>query len=167
VNLPKAPAQNEDIVRKLIQRVGGEVASWQVTELLLEGYSGGMALAAYTCVQPRKVLAAGNKRPREQVASVKMRKGVWLRYGSEQLPELAPVAFRLLSMHPMSVSTERNWALLGCVYTGARNALGFERAKKLVIFCFNSRAREASMEDFAFLLTVVEDKLVDATNERS
>jgi hypothetical protein len=90
-----------------------------------------------------------------------MRKGVCRRYGSEQLPELAPVALRLLSMHPTSASTERNLVLWGRVYTGARNALGLERAKKLIT-CFNSRAQEASMENFALLLSVVEDELVDA-----
>jgi hypothetical protein len=88
------------------------------------------------------------------------------RYRSEQLPELAPVALRLLSMHPTSASTEHNWALWGRVYTGARNALGLERVKKLIT-CFNSRSQEASMEDFALLLSVVKDELVDATNERS
>jgi hypothetical protein len=167
VNVPKVPARHEDMARKLIQRVGGAVASRQFTQLLLGGFSGSMAHATYTCAQSNgaaQPATAGSKRPREQVASVKMRKGVWSRYGSEQLPELAPVALRLLSVHPTSAATERNWALWGRVYTSARNALGLERAKKLITFCFNSRAQEASMEDFALLLSVVEDEVVDSVN---
>ena len=54
------------------------------------------------------------------------------------------------------VATERNWGLWGLVYTTSRNALGMERAKKMITFCFNSRAQGASIEDFGLLLSVVE-----------
>jgi hypothetical protein len=44
------------------------------------------------------------------------------------------------------------------------DALGLERAKKLITFCFNCRAQQASMEDVALVLSVVEDEVVEATN---
>jgi hypothetical protein len=62
----------------------------------------------------------------------------------------------------LATFTERNWAVWGRVHTGA---LGLEeRAKTLITFCFNSRAQEASMEEFALVLSVVEDEVVAATN---
>jgi hypothetical protein len=39
----------------------------------------------------------------------------------------------------------------------AENALGMERAKKLITFCFNSSAEVASVDDFGLLLRVVEN----------
>jgi hypothetical protein len=45
------------------------------------------------------------------------------------------------------------------VYTSTLNTLGLEWAKKLITFCFNSRAQEVDMRDFAMLLSVVEDDL--------
>jgi hypothetical protein len=101
-----------------------------------------MAHAVCTCAEHSEAAqpaTAGKKQLREHVASVKMRKGVWSRYGSEQLPERTHVALRLLSMHPTSASTEQNWALWGRVYTGARNALGLERATKLITFCYHQQ----------------------------
>jgi hypothetical protein len=79
VNVPKKPAQHEDMARKLIQRVGGAVASRQLTELLLGGYSGSMANAACTYKEHSEAaqpLTAGKRRLREHLASVKMRTGV-------------------------------------------------------------------------------------------
>jgi hypothetical protein len=159
VNVPKVAVENEQAAKNLIRRVGGMNALRQFTTLLLEGYSGSMASAAHACAKAisNPEVPAGTKRPRQQVASIKMRKGVWSRYGAEVYPDLAPVALRLLSMHPTSASTERNWALWGRVYTSTRNALGLERAKKLITFCFNSRAQKVDMQDIALLLSVVEN----------
>jgi hypothetical protein len=42
------------------------------------------------------------------------------------------------------------------VYTSARNALGLEHAKKLIMFCFNSRFKLVSQDDFGLVLSVVE-----------
>jgi hypothetical protein len=55
----------------------------------------------------------------------------------------------------------RNRAVRGRFHTGA---LSLQRAKTLITFCFNSRAQEASMEEFALVLSVVEDEVVVATN---
>jgi hypothetical protein len=85
-----------------------------------------------------------------------MRKGVLKRYGKTDFPELAEVVLRLLSLHPTSAATERNWSLWGRVYTSARNALGLKRAKKLIVFCFNSWFKLVSQDDFGLLLSVVE-----------
>jgi hypothetical protein len=161
VNLPSINPEHEQAAKNLIQRVGGIAAERQFTRLILEGYSGSMASAAHACAHNKATMQApaGSKRPRAEVASIKMRKGVWLRYGAQLYPDLARVALRLLSMHPTSASTERNWALWGRVYTSTRNTLGLERAKKLITFCFNSRAQEVDMRDFAMLLSVVEDNL--------
>jgi hypothetical protein len=63
------------------------------------------------------------------------------------------VALKLLVMHPTSASTERNWSLWGRVYVASRNALArIERARKMITFCFNSRAQKGSMEDLDLLL---------------
>jgi hypothetical protein len=43
------------------------------------------------------------------------------------------------------------------VYGASRNALGMERAKKLITFRFNSRAEGARVDDFGLLLSVVEN----------
>jgi hypothetical protein len=63
---------------------------------------------------------------------------------------------RLLCLHATSAATERNWSLWGREYTSARNALGLERAKKLITFCFNDRAEVQDQNDFALLLSVIE-----------
>ena len=47
-------------------------------------------------------------------------------------PVLASVALRLLSMHPTSCASERNWSVLGQLYSKARSNLALERARKLV-----------------------------------
>jgi hypothetical protein len=44
------------------------------------------------------------------------------------------VGLLLLSMQATSAATERNWALWGRVHGASRNALGMERAKKLITF---------------------------------
>jgi hypothetical protein len=120
----------------------------------------------------------GIKRKRVEVASVSMRKGVWKRYGVHVYPKLAKVALRLLSAHPTSCASERNWSLWGRVYTAARNALGLKRAKKLITFCFNDRSKLVNQSDFNLLLETIEgidkaeeeapeqmDKLRTAANE--
>jgi hypothetical protein len=69
---------------------------------------------------------------------------------------LADVALRLMSVHPTSCAAERNWSLWGRVYSAVRNALGADRAKKMIAFSFNSRAQKASMKDLALDLALVE-----------
>ena len=76
----------------------------------------------------------------------------------EEWPELSKVAMKLLSMHPTSAAAERNWSLWGRVYTASRNALGLERARKMIMYCFNSRAQEADMNDFSLLLDTINDE---------
>jgi hypothetical protein len=145
--VPKVPARHEDMARTLIPRAGGAVAFGISQNWCQAATVSACAYAAYTCVEPRgaaRPATAGNKRQHEQVASVKMRQGVWSRYGSEQLPELTHLALRLLSKHPTSASAKHNWALWGRAYAAARNALGLERAKKLITFCFNSRRKKST-----------------------
>ena len=48
----------------------------------------------------------------------------------------------------------------GRVFVASRNALGLQGAKKLVMFCFNSRAQDADMEDLALFLDVVANAVV-------
>jgi hypothetical protein len=76
------------------------------------------------------------------------------------------VALRLLSMFPTSAPTEcpvaqpgTLWACLHCCPERV-----WPRARKLIIFCFDSWAQEASIEDSALVLSVVDDELVDANN---
>ena len=64
-----------------------------------------------------------------------------------------------------TASTERNWTLWGRVYTSARTALGLERAKKLIMLCFNDRCRVAKQNDFHMLLSTAENLLTDESSE--
>ena len=43
------------------------------------------------------------------------------------------------------------------MYTTARTALGLERTKKLITFCFNDRCRVSKQNDFHILLEIVEN----------
>jgi hypothetical protein len=72
------------------------------------------------------------------------------------MPELAAVAVRFMSVHSTSCSTKRNWGLWGRTCTACRNRLGMERAKKMIIFCFNNRAITADSSDFALNLAIIE-----------
>ena len=91
-----------------------------------------------------------------EVAPVHARTGVWKKNGATLWPELAKVAIKLMGMHPTSASTERNWSLWGRVYTAARNALSLDRARKIITFCFHSRAQKASMTDIDLILDTIE-----------
>lgn len=157
VSVPIVADEHEDAARKLIERIGGAPARRELVAFMTKGWSGSLTEAAQACIpRQQQGLAASSKRERNEVAPLSMRKGVWKRYGSKQYPALAQVALRLLSMHGTSAATERNWALWGRVYTASRNRLGLERAKKLISFCFNSRAQSTSTDDFELLLSVVE-----------
>jgi hypothetical protein len=46
-------------------------------------------------------------------------------------------------------------------YTAARNALGLERAKAFITFCFNDRCQVTDQRDFKLLLSVVENEFAD------
>jgi hypothetical protein len=146
-----------EAARQLIERVGGPAASWQFLTLMSEGGTGALCQPVGAYAQQRKTAQSMGKRQRPQVTSIAQQKGVSTRYGVEIHGALAEVALRLLSTHATSAATERNWALRGRVYGASRNALGMERAKKLITFCFNSRAEVASVDDFGLLLSVVEN----------
>jgi hypothetical protein len=109
--------------------------------------------------------SVGSKRARTAATSIGSLRGFWRRYGKRRYPNLARVVLRLLAAHSTSASTERNWTLWGRVYTSARTALGLERAKKLIVFCFNNRCRVADQNDFHLLLETVENLLADESNE--
>lgn len=70
--------------------------------------------------------------------------------------ELSEVALRLLCCHPTSCAAERNWSLWAKVFLASRSSLGLERGRKLITFCFNSRAKSTDMSDFDLTLAVVE-----------
>jgi hypothetical protein len=153
--LPKVSHEHEAMAKALILRVGGPTAVEQFTKLVLEGWVGPFKDAVQKCVPPQ----ASDHGKRAPVPSIRMRKGVWQRYGQDAFPELSAVALRLMSMHPTSCAAERNWSVWGRLYTSARNALGAERAKKMIAFSFNSRAQKASMTDLALDLALVEGEV--------
>jgi hypothetical protein len=153
--LPRVSHEHEAMAKDLIQRVGGPVAVEQFTQLVLEGWVGPFKDAVPECVPPQ----ASDHRKRAPVSSIRMRKGVWKRYGQDVFPELSTVALRLMSIHPTSCAAERNWSVWGRLYTSARNALGAERAKKMIAFSFNSRAQKVSMTDLFLDLALVEGEI--------
>jgi hypothetical protein len=169
--VPYIPHQHETAAKELIKRVGGTDAVRELQQLLLSGWPASMQDAVHACMSeptaPEGPTGRGGaiKRKRERVADVAMRKGVWKRYGKQTFPHLSKVAVRLLSMLPTSCASERNWSLWGRVYTAARNRLGLERAKKLIMFCFNDRARVVDQSDFKLLLSVVEGEFAEASAE--
>jgi hypothetical protein len=68
--------------------------------------------------------------------------------------------------HPTSAATERNWSLRGRVYASARNALGLERAKKMITFCFNDRAKAVDQDDLGLLLSDVVSEVLEGTGRQ-
>jgi hypothetical protein len=107
VSLPRITNDRERQAREFIQRVWRPSDARQVDMFMLEGYTEAMGTGACACVS--EAVNVGTKRNCQQRASVKARKGVWKRYGAVTLPSLAPVALRLLCVHPTSASTERCW----------------------------------------------------------
>jgi hypothetical protein len=53
---------------------------------------------------------------------------------------------------------------VACTPHHARNSLGLERAKKIIMFCFNHRAQHASTEDFDLMLSIVENMLNESVS---
>ena len=53
----------------------------------------------------------------------------------------------------------------GRVHTSTRTTLGLERAKKLIMFCFNDRCRVAKQNYFHMLQSTVENLLSDESSE--
>jgi hypothetical protein len=147
---PKVSMEREKLACELVKRVGGAVAGDQFMSFLSEGWHKDLKDQVQKCTQPT------GEGERKQVASVRMRKGVWKRWIAQQMPELAAVAVRVMSVHPTSCSTERNWGLWGRMYTACRYRLGMERAKKMITFCFNNRAMTADSSDFALNLAIIE-----------
>jgi hypothetical protein len=100
----------------------------------------GMCAEVIVCADKTETTGAKTSCTTNHVAAVKICKGFWKCFGHTRYPFLSEVA-RAMSVHPTSAATEQNWLLLGRVYTSARNALGLERAKKMITFCFNDRAK--------------------------
>ena len=134
----------------------------------MEGYADHLKEPAQACADTGVSIASfGSKRADTCAVALAKRKGkgFWWRNGQRKYPDLAKVALRLLAAHSTSASTERNWTLWGRVYTLARTALGLERAKKLIMFCFNVRCRVAKKNDFHTLLSTVENLLSGESSE--
>jgi hypothetical protein len=89
----------------------------------------------------------------KNMPSLSMRLNIWNRFGTKEFASLNKVVQRLLVCHATSCATEQNWSLWGRVYT-ARNALGIERGKKILMIYANSR--QARENDLAVSLAVVE-----------
>jgi hypothetical protein len=153
---PLVRSDHEEAAQQLIERVGGPTASQQL-DTLSEGWTGALYRPVAACALQHETAQAMGKRQRPRVASIAQRKGVWRRYGVEAHGALAKVSLQLLSMHATSAASERNWVLWGRVYGASRNALGMERAKKLITFRLNSRAEKARVDDFGLLLSVMEN----------
>jgi hypothetical protein len=147
---PQVGVSRETLATELVKRVGGEKAATQFTHFLLSGWPKEVKGIVAECTK------LSGDQDRQKHASVRMRKGVWKRYLSEQMPELAAVAVRMMSVHPTSCSTERNWGAWGRMYTAARNKLGLERAKKMITFCFNHRMMNVDTDDFVLNLSMLE-----------
>jgi hypothetical protein len=163
VTLPQVPWSHENAAQELVTRVGGKDALSELQALQMEGWSEDMCGKVIVCAGKKE---ATGKSTTNHVTAVKMRKGFWKRFGRTKYPSLSEVALRVMGVHPTSAATERNWSLWGRVHTSARNALGLERAKKMITFCFNDRAKAVDQDDFGLLLSVVEGEVVEVTGEQ-
>ena len=62
----------------------------------------------------------------------------WQGHMSSKFPRMAEVSSRLLSAHVTSCATERNWSLLGNIFSKTKNRLALERANKIAFIRGNS-----------------------------
>ena len=65
---------------------------------------------------------------------------------------------KLINFIIRSIARGKKPLMLLMPYTASRNALGVERACKMIMYCFNSRAQEADMNDFSLLLDTINDE---------
>jgi hypothetical protein len=140
LKLPTVPEARYMEAKHLIERIGGKGTYSQFLCLLSDGWKGEIVCdLVQECVHLSKdalaaeTFTAGNKRERLSVATLSMRKAVW-EAAKTQYPTLSEVALRVLSIHPTSCASERNWKLWGRVYTASRTALGKNRAQKMFTF---------------------------------
>jgi hypothetical protein len=173
VMLPNVPDEHWELAKALVERVGGEQALSQLTELVASGWSSGMPLdIARGCVDSQakaRAASLGSKRKdlnAGKVATLRVRKGLWKK-AATSMPELSDVAIRVLCVHPTFCATERNWKMWGRVFTAARTHLGKSRAQKMISFCFNTRAQHLDMSDLALQLDVVERNVEAAEDDDS
>lgn len=162
---PAIETEQLPAVLALVQRIGGPNAARDVRKLMLTGYPpdmGGFVEVVADPVQKAKeaeaakvatAAMAGKKRKFASMTAVSGRMKIWTDYGKPHFADVVPVVLKLLSCHTTTCATERNWSLWGRIYTAARNALGMERAKKMIAICTNSR--EHSEDDFAVSLAVI------------
>lgn len=89
-----------------------------------------------------------------ELASSSMRRGWWVRYGSQEFPIMAIAAKRLLSAHATTAAAERNWSSWGKVYVGSRSRLKISKAEKL-IFIKNNQKTVNRRRDYEVSLDVL------------
>jgi hypothetical protein len=112
LDLPDVPEEHEKMAKEIVRRVGSEASAAQFQRLRLSGWNGSFKEGARYCADSiRKSREPDNKEG--EVVPLGERKGLWKRYGTARFPELSSVALRLLSIHPTSAATERNWSLWG------------------------------------------------------
>jgi hypothetical protein len=161
---PKVSVERFDQAIALVQRISGSEAAREMNRLLLVGYpqnmSGFVEVVANTDQKEAAKAAAAlaskrsNKRTFAEKPSLSLRLEIWSRYSTKEFASLSKFVQRLLACHATSCATERNWSLWRRVCTASRNALGMERAEKLITLC--SHSRQARENDFAVSLAVVE-----------
>jgi hypothetical protein len=157
-DLPIVSNEHKEMEKEFIGTVGGEIAVQECKCMSFRGWDGYLADGARICATPPSDAhdhGVGNN-GHDLVAAVGMRQGLWKRYGMARYPALAKVALRLWSIQPTSAATERKWSFWGRAYTAARNTLGLERARALIMFCFNDRCQVTDQQDFKLPLPIVE-----------
>jgi hypothetical protein len=158
--LPSVTLEHQIEASELVLRVGGRDAESSFELLVLSGWPDALKGPIRALVNGY----AGCKRvdadaPRPKMPQMRARLGLWEKYAT-QIDDLKPllnVAQRLLSAHVTSASTERNWSLWGRVYNASRNALGQERAKKMIAICNEAKGADITPDrEFAVTLGIIE-----------
>jgi hypothetical protein len=156
--MPDVPEAQLLAVLALVCRVGGPSAQCSFKSMVLSGYPSSMQTWVEAVAAPQQPVTnaddATQTPERVEMPSMESRRDVWGRFEGAH-PELQAAVLGLMACHATACATELNRSLWGWVYSCARNALGAERAKKLITICTNSGGSSVE-SDFVVTLKVVE-----------
>jgi hAT family C-terminal dimerisation region len=157
--VPEVGLEMKNEVKDLILRVGGVTAEDTFSMLVLQGWPQALTRDIRAIVEG----LAGSKRTgndsfKPKMPRMRARLGLWEKGAKgTELEPLLDVARRVLSAHVTTAATERDWSMWGRVYNSTRNALGQDRAKKMIAVCSESKARKLSKErEFEVTLQIID-----------
>jgi hAT family C-terminal dimerisation region len=149
----------QDEVKDLILRSGGRAAEDTFARLVLQGWPQALTRDIRAIVRGLCRQQAHRRRqsPAQDAAHACAARALGGRAKHTELAPLLDVARRVLTAHITTAATERDWSMWGRVYNSTRNALGQERAKKLIAVCSESKTQKLSKErEFEVTLQIID-----------